>query len=156
MHSLDALTLLFKIGHFSLIWYTFLHNKTFQLFDWSIILVFWRTRFNLNSCVLTSFSIKWLMKKKVSRLRNYLGILWSWSLHRLKIYLFFEECSLSFSNKERFTTRTWKLAKNIRFTELVQLIFHICEKRYFCDRIVTNEINFLISGASQVLRTHFQ
>ena len=99
------------IQNFSLIWYASLNNKTFQLFDSSIILVFWRTRFNLSSC--------------------------------------------SFSNIERFTTRPWKLVNNIWFTKLVQLIFHIGEKRHFCDRIMANEINFLISGASQFLKTFF-
>ena len=65
------------------------------------------------------------------------------------LFCSFEECSLSFSNIGRFTTRTWRLVNNIWFTKLVQLIFHISEKWYFCDRITTNKINFLISGASQ-------
>ena len=115
--ALDALTLLFKIGHFSLIWYTSSNNKIFQLHDWSIILVFWQTRFNLNSCVLTWFNIKLLMENKCSTFEAIIKVSFNrWVCTSYTFFCSFEERSLSFSNIGRFTTRTWKLVKNIWFT----------------------------------------
>ena len=53
-----------------------------------------------------------------------------WACTSYMIFCSFKECSLSFSNIGRFTSRTWKLVNKIWFTKLVQLILHICEKRY--------------------------
>ena len=39
------------IGHFSVIWYASLNNKTSQLFDWSVILVFlWQDLTETSAC----------------------------------------------------------------------------------------------------------
>ena len=125
----------------------------FQLFDWSIVLVFWRTRFNLNSSVLTSFSIKLLMENKCSTFKHLSRC--SLSLHELHVLLFFRGVFAQFFQYKKIHNQNMKLVNSIWFTKLVQLIFHICEKQYFRDRKTTNEINFLISAASQFLKTFF-
>ena len=122
--SLDALTPLFKNGHFSLIWYASLNNKTFPLYDWSIILVFRRTRFNLNSCVLASFKIKLLMENKLIHVWAIIRLSFNrWVCANYMYFYSFEECSLSFSNIGRFRTRTWKLVTTFDLLRMFNLSF---------------------------------